>query len=82
MVSINKVINNIESRCINYILIDKAHNYEEIDKINYKKKNKYYELSVKADNHINKLDRINKITNYLLKDDSKLDEIEKIIYAR
>ena len=39
LVSINKVISNLESRSINYILIDKAHNYEEIEKVNYKRKN-------------------------------------------
>ena len=82
LVSVNKVLNNLENRSINYILIDKAHNYEETDKINYKKKNNYYELLAKANNHINKIDRINKIYNYLLKDDSKLDKIEKILYAR
>lgn len=82
LVSINKVISNLESRSINYILIDKAHNYEEIEKVNYKRKNKYYELLAKANDYIFKLERINKIRNYLLKDNSKIDEIEKILYAR
>ncbi len=48
LVSINKIISNLEKRCINYILIDKAHNYEEIDKMNYKKKNNYNEIKEKS----------------------------------
>lgn len=36
----NRVISNLESRNINYISIDKNHNYEEMDKMNYKNLNK------------------------------------------
>ena len=59
--SINKVISNLKTRCINYILIDKVHNYGEIDKMNFKKKNNYNIVKDKALEHINKIDRINKI---------------------
>ena len=70
LVSYNKVISNLESRNINYISIDKAHNYEEMDKMNYKKKNKYIDISSKANSYIDKLNRIERIKNHLLKDDS------------
>ena len=63
-------------------MIDKAHNYEEIDKINYKKRNNYNELKDKAIDYIDRKKRINNIYNYLLKDSSKLNDIEKILYAR
>lgn len=82
LVSYNKVISNLESRNINYISIDKAHNYEEMDKMNYKKKNKYIDISSKANSYIDKLNRIEKIKNHLLKDDSKLEEVEKLLYER
>ena len=82
LVSYNKVISNLESRNINYISIDKAHNYEEMDKMNYKKKNKYIDISSKANSYIDKLNRIERIKNHLLKDDSKLEEVEKLLYER
>ena len=80
LISLNKIINNLENRYINYIIIDKSHNYEEVDKVNYKRKNNYYKLSDKANKYIDKLERIDKIRNYLLNDDSKLNDIEAILY--
>lgn len=82
LVSYYKVISNLENRNINYISIDKAHNYEEIDKVNYKKKNQYHVILDKANCYINNLERIDKIKNFLLKDNSKIDEIERLLYER
>lgn len=82
LVSYHKVISNLENRNINYISIDKAHNYEEIDKVNYKKKNQYQLILDKANYYINNLERIDKIKNFLLKDNSKIDEIERLLYER
>lgn len=79
--SINKVMYILENKSINYIMLDKSHNYEEEGKVNYKKKNKYMEVLDSANEYIDKVDRIDKIKNYLLKDSSKIEEIEKIIYA-
>lgn len=42
--AINKVSFLLEKKYINYIMIDKAHNYEEECKVNYKKKNCYNEI--------------------------------------
>ena len=80
IVSINKVRYLLEKKYINYIMIDKSHNYEEEDKMNYKKKNTYYEVLDIARDYIDKLERIDRIKNYLMKDSSKLKDIEKLIY--
>ena len=82
MVSYNRVISNLESRNINYISIDKNHNYEEIDKMNYKQKNKYKEISSKANDYLDKVNWIDKIKAYLLKNSDKLEEVEKLLYER
>ena len=60
-------------------MIDKAHNYEEIDKINYKKRNNYNELKDKAIDYIDRKKRINNIYNYLLKDSSKLNDVDTLV---
>ncbi len=80
--SINKIKYILENRNINYIIVDKKHNYEELEKMNYKKKNKYNELLDESIKYIDKLNRINKIKEYLIKDSTKLDKIEKILYER
>ena len=82
LVSYNRVISNLESRNINYISIDKNHNYEEMDKMNYKQKNKYKEISSKANDYLDKVNRIDKIKAYLLKNSDKLEEVEKLLYER
>ena len=64
------------------ILIDKKHNYEEIETMNYKKINKYDDYKIKAIQYIDKINRIEKIKNTLLFDDSKLKEIERILYEK
>lgn len=63
-------------------MINKSHNYEEEGKANYKKKNKYYEVLDVANEYIDRMERIDKIRNYLIKDSSKLDDIKKILYER
>ena len=80
--SINKVLYILEGKSINYIMIDKAHNYEEEGKVNYKKKNKYCDVLDISNEYIDIMNRINKIKNYLINDSSKLDDIEKILYER
>lgn len=62
------------------MIIDKAHNYEEIEKNDFKKKNKYNDLYNDANTFIDKINRINKIKNYLLNNASKIIEVEKLIY--
>lgn len=50
--------------------------------MDYKGKNKYKEIYVKANAYLNKLDRIDKIKAYLLKNSAKLKEVEKLLYER
>jgi len=80
--SINKVLYILEGKNINYIMIDRAHNYEEEGKFNYKKKNKNYEVLDIANEYIDRMGRIDKIKNFLIKDSSKLIDIENILYER
>lgn len=78
--SLNKVLSMLENKSINYIVVDKKHNYEEETKMNFKRKNKYNELLTKSMKYIDKINRINKIRNYLLNHDSKIESVEKLIY--
>ena len=82
IVSYNKIISNLEKRNINYISIDKKHNYEEIDKMNYKKKNKYKEVVDRANKYINIITRVDRIRTILLKDSSKINDVERLLYER
>ena len=82
IVSYNKIISKLENRNINYIIIDKVHNYEEVDKVNYKNKNNYKNILIKANNYIDIINRIDKIKKYLLKDNTKLEEVENLLYER
>lgn len=80
--SINKVKYILENKSINYIIVDKAHNYEELEKMNFKNKNKYNEILSNVNNELYKIERIDRIKEFLLKDMSKINEIENIIYER
>ena len=78
--SINRVTSVLESRNVNYLIVDKKHNYEETDKMNYKRKNKYNELLTKSCEYIEKIDRIDKICKYLNNNPDKIPKVEKILY--
>lgn len=80
LVAIHKVKSLLEKKEISYILIDKKHNYEEIEKMDYKRKNKYNLYKEEAMKYIDKIARIEKIRNTLLNDITKLSEIERILY--
>lgn len=82
IVSLNKVKYLLEQRNINYLILDKAHNYEEQEKMNYKNKNKYNNLLTVSNEYINKISRIEKIKNHLLKDSKKLNKIEELLFER
>ena len=45
--SLNRILSVLDRKCINYLALDRAHNYEEIEKMNFKKKNEYNELLTK-----------------------------------
>ena len=50
--------------------------------MNYKKKNQYEEISSKANDYLDKVNRIDRIKVYLLKNDDKLEEVKKLLYER
>jgi len=85
--SLNKVITRLEEQHINYIVVDKAHNYEE-ESMNFKKENKYDELFEKARKYIYLSNRINKIYDYLKENvdnneiKRKIQQVEEIIYEK
>ena len=80
--SINKVKYVLESRSINYLIVDKKHSYEEIEKMNYKKKNKYNEILPKANEYIDRINRIDKIHKYLNNNPDKIQIVEEVLYER
>ena len=69
---INKVLNKLEIMQINYIVLDKTHNYEE-DKMNFKKDNNYEVVYEKANKQLNISKRIEFINEYLMKNIEKED---------
>ena len=85
--SLYKVITRLEEEHINYIVLDKAHNYEE-ESMNFKKENRYNEVYEKARKHINMNNRINHIYEYLLQNienneiKTKIQQMEDIIYEK
>lgn len=80
--SINRVKFILESKNINYVLIDKKHSYEEIEKMNYKKKNKYKDINIIANEYIDKINRIKEISKYLNNNPNMISKVEKLIYER
>ena len=83
--ALNKVINVLEEKKINYIILDRRNNYEIIEKSDNKNLNQYdefYEIGKKK--NVSKM-RIEKIYAYLLenREDKQLIEgIEKLINER
>ena len=82
IVSINKVKTLLENRSVNYLLVDKKHNYQRHEKMNYKKKNNYKELLTKANEYVDRNDRIDKICKFLNNNPDKIELVEKTIYER
>ena len=80
--SINRIKSILESRSVNYLIVDKKHNYEEIEKMNYKKKNKYNEILPKANEYIDRINRIDKIHKYLNNNPDKIQIVEEVLYER
>lgn len=78
--SINRILSILDRKCINYLVVDRSHNYEEEYKENYKRKNKYNEILKDANKYINKINRIEKIKNHLMIDDFKLKDVELLLY--
>lgn len=82
LVSLNRVLSILEKRNINYLVVDKKHNYEEECKMNYKKKNKYYEILKIASDKIDIISRIDRIKEYLFLNKNKIGIVEDLLYER
>ncbi len=78
--SLNRVLSILDRKTINYLVLDKSHNYEEEVKEDYKRKNKYDDILTDAKKYIDKIYRIEKIKNHLMLDNFKLVMVEKLLY--
>ena len=79
-VSINKVLYILDNKKINYLVVDKSDNYAELNKNNFKNKNKYNEIYEMCKKEIDLKLRIEKIYNYLLNHKNKVKQIEEVLY--
>ena len=86
--SLGYVQNTLESKKINYILIDRAHQYEVEEKVDFKRDNKYVETYNKAYKNIRIQERALDVYNYIIdniEDENirkELGEIEEKIYGK
>lgn len=78
--ALNKVKTKLENEKIDYLIVDKVHSYEEIEKLTYKSDNKYEEILNNANIYVDKMKRIKKVYDFLLDDSSKLESVEKLLY--
>lgn len=84
--ALSYVESKLEEKKINYILIDRAHQYEVEEKMDYKKDNKYLEIYNKAHKNIRIQERALDIYQYIIdniEDENirtRLGEIEEKLY--
>ena len=82
----NKRTAKLQEAKINYLLLDRRNNFDVDERGDYKNLNRYMEYYKKANKYVNVKRRIQNINCYLLENidvlinDSKLNEIEKLIY--
>lgn len=79
-VSLNKVLYILDNKKINYLVVDKSDNYAELNKNNFKNKNKYNEIYEMCKKEIDLKLRIEKIYKYLLNHKTKVKQIEEVLY--
>lgn len=80
--SIKKVLYILEQSSINYVLLDKKHNYEEEEKQDFKKKNRYEEIKKEAVIFLETQNRIEKISTYLKENTKAIPLVEELLYER
>ena len=84
--ALNYVKTVLEEKKINYITIDRAHQYEVEEKQNFKKENRYLEIYQKAQKNIGIQDRAMKIYHYMIENIEeetiklKIKEVEEVLY--
>lgn len=77
--SLGYVQTTLENKKINYILIDRAHQYEVDEKVDFKNKNKYTEIFEIAHKNVLLQERALNIYNYLIENIENVDLKNKII---
>ena len=84
--ALNKVLKTLEDKNIDYIVLEKASNYEVISEEEFKDKNQYSELYNKAHRYIVRKNKIDAIYEHLISNISdetikeKINSIEEILY--
>ena len=84
--SINKIEAKVEDLKINYLVVNKADNYEVYEEQDFKSENKYIQTYNKAHKYISRKNRITEIYNYLMENinseniKEKINEVEEILY--
>ena len=84
--AINKIRTRVEEQKINYLVVNKADNYEVYEEENFKSENSYMQIYNKAHKYINRKNRIVDIYNYLMDNinsediKDKINEVEDILY--
>ncbi len=84
--ALNKVLKTLEDKNIDYIVLERASNYEVISEEEFKDKNQYSELYNKAHRYIVRKNKIDAIYEHLISNISdetikeKINSIEEILY--
>ena len=80
--SLHKILNKLENKKINYLLLDRRNNYDVDEILDNKNLNAYTKTYEKAKEYINSKNRVNQINDYLLHNLNNkkiINEIEKVI---
>ncbi len=73
-----KVLAKLESKKINYLILDKRNNYDVDNKQDYKKQNNYEKIYEEANKYINRNKRIDRLM-YFLKENIDSEDFIKIV---
>lgn len=80
--SLHKILNKLENKKINYLLLDRRNNYDVDEISDNNNLNAYTKTYEKAKEYINAKNRVNQINDYLLhnlNNKKLINEIEKVI---
>lgn len=84
--ALNKVLTTLEDKNVDYIILEKASNYEVIEEQDFKDKNQYTDLYNKAHKYITRKNKIDAIYEHLISNLSdenmkeKINKVEEILY--
>lgn len=84
-VAYNKIISSLEGKKINFIILDRRNNYEELEKSNNKNLNsykRYYDIGKKEFASKMRIERISKYLENNINDKELIENIERLINER